>query len=49
MRMLDNVIDINFYTVPEGALLQSASSASGSRHHGLSGCALCAAHSFRVG
>ena len=38
MRMLDNVIDINYYAVDEGAQLQPAPPSGGPGHHGLPGC-----------
>ena len=44
MRMLDNVIDINYYAVGEGAQLQPAASPGRPRHHGLPGLPAPDAH-----
>jgi ribonucleoside-diphosphate reductase alpha chain len=43
MRMLDNVIDINFYTIPEARRSNLRHRPVGSRHDGLPGCAAGAA------
>ena len=49
MRMLDNVIDINYYAVEEGARQQPAASSGRPGHHGLPGRAASAAPAVRVG
>jgi ribonucleoside-diphosphate reductase alpha chain len=46
MRMLDNVIDINYYAVPQGAQLQPAPPPGGPRHHGLPGLPAHDAHPY---
>ena len=48
MRMLDNVIDINYYAVDEGAQLEPAPPPGRPRHHGLPGLPAPAAHAVRV-
>ncbi len=49
MRMLDNVIDINYYAVVQGAQFEPEAPPGGPRHHGLPGLPASAAYALRVG
>ncbi len=48
VRMLDNVIDINYYSVPQAQQLQLQAPSGRPGHHGLPGRAVPAAHSLRL-
>ena len=48
IRMLDNVIDINFYPTPEARAVEPAAPAGRARHHGLPGRAVPARPAVRL-